>query len=395
MLGGTFRARGGVFFASLITASLLFVSAAAYAAKPIVIGASISETGPYAVDASYHLKGIEVGIADANAHGGWLGRKLVLKYYDDQSNPGTGVRLYTRLITEDKVDLLIGPYSSGISQAVAPLVNKYEFVTPMPGASLPAIFQAPNKWAFQLLPPATGYADGMLPLTKAMGAHKVAILQAQVSFTLACGEARLEQAKKLGMTVVYTTTYAAPPPDFSSIALAIKSADPDVVVQCSYYPDAVGLAQALHRIGYAPRFLAQTIGPSEVQFGTALGPIANRIISNTSWWPSLKTKGNAAFIASYKKMFHEEPDYHAAGTYSAVQVLGAAVNATKSLDQAKLRDWLATHEVQTVEGTFKVDANGLSEKFGQYMFQIQGDKRVLIWPTAYAQGKVQAPYTGQ
>jgi branched-chain amino acid transport system substrate-binding protein len=395
MLGGTLRARGGAFLAPLIAVAFLFASTAAHAAKPIVVGASISETGPLAVDAAYHLKGIQVGVADANAHGGWLGRKLELKYYDDQSNPGTGVRLYTRLITEDKVDLLIGPYSSGISQAVAPLVNKYQFATPMPGASLPAIFQAPNKWAFQLLPPSTGYLDGILPLTKSMGAHKVAILQAQLSFDLACGQARLEQAKALGMDVVYDTTYAMPPPDFSSIALAIKSAHPDVVVMCSYYPDAVGLAQALHRIGYAPRFLSQTIGPAEKQFGSALGPIADRIISNTSWWPSLKTHGNAEFIARYKAMFHEEPDYHAAGTYAALQVLGAAVKATKSLDQTKIRNWLATHEVQTVQGTFKVDANGLSEKFGQYMFQIQGEKRVLIWPTAYAQGKVQVPYTGQ
>ena len=394
MSGGTLRVRGGALFASLI-AALLFAASAAYAQKPIVVGASISETGPLAVDAAYHLKGIQVGIANANAHGGWLGRKLVLKYYDDQSNPGTGVRLYTRLITEDKVDLLIGPYSSGISQAVAPLVNKYQFATPMPGASLPAIFQAPNKWAFQLLPPATGYAEGMLPMTKAMGAHRVAILQAQLSFTLACGQARIDQAKALGMDLVYSTTYAMPPPDFSSIALAIKNANPDVVVVCSYYPDAVGLAQALHRIGYAPKFFAETIGPAEKQFEGAIGPIANRIISNTSWWPSLKTPGNAAFIASYKKMFHEEPDYHAAGTYAAVQVLGAAVKATKSLDQTKLQAWLATHEVPTVQGTFKVNASGLSQKFGQYMFQIQGDKRALVWPTADAQGKPEVPYTGQ
>ncbi|MGH7013756.1 MAG: amino acid ABC transporter substrate-binding protein [Stellaceae bacterium] len=376
-------------------AAVLFAASAAHAQKPIVVGASISQTGPLAVDAAYHLKGIQLGIADANAHGGWLGRKLELKLYDDQSNPGTAVRLYTRLITEDKVDLVIGPYSSGISQAVAPLMNKYERVTPMPGASLPAIFSAGNKWAFQLLPPATGYLDGILPLAKSMGAHNVAILQAQLSFTLACGQARLDQAKALGMNVVYTTSYSMPPPDFSSIALAIKSAHPDAVVMCSYYPDAVGLTQALHRIGYAPRFLAETIGPAEDQFISALGPLTNRIISNTSWWPSLKTHDNAGFITRYKAMFHQDPDYHVAATYAAMQVLGAAVKATKSLDQAKLRDWIATHEVPTVEGTFKSGPTGLSIGFAQYMFQIQNGKRLLVWPVADAQAKPQVPYSGQ
>lgn len=395
MLGGALRVRGSVFSAALIAIAFLFSSAAAYAAKPIVVGASISETGPLAVDAAYHLKGIQLAIADANAHGGWLGRKLVLKYYDDQSSPGTAVRLYTRLITDDKADLFVGPYSSGISQAVAPLMNKYEKATPMPGASLPAIFSGSNKWAFQLLPPATGYLDGMLPLMKSHGAHKVAILQAQLSFTLACGQARLEQAKKLGMDVVYSTTYAMPPPDFSSIALAIKAANPDGVIVCSYYPDAVGLAQALHRIGYAPKFFGETIGPAEDQFISALGPITNRIISNTSWWPSLKTADNAGFIERYKAMFHEEPDYHVAATYSAMEVLGAAVKATKSLDQAKLRDWMATHEVPTVEGTYKAGPTGLSIGFAQYMFQIQNGKRILVWPTADAQAKAEVPYTGQ
>lgn len=394
MLGGNLRMRAGALFVPLIAAVFLFAASAAQAEKPIVIGASISETGPLAVDAAYHLRGIQLGVADANAHGGWLGRKLELKYYDDQSNPGTAVRLYTRLLTEDKVDMVIGPYSSGISQAVAPLVNKYEYVMPAPGASLPAIFNADNKWAFQLLPPATGYVEGMLPLVKSMGAKNVAILQLQLSFTLACGQARLDQAKQLGMPVVYTATYALPQPDFSSIALAIKNANPDAVILCSYYPDAVGIAQALQRIGYAPRFLAETIGPAEGEFIKAIGPVANGIISNTSWWPSLKTPGNAEFIAHYKAMFHEEPDYHVAATYSAVEVLGAAVKATKSLDQKKLQAWLMTHEVPTVQGPFKSGPTGLSEKFGQYMFQIQGDKRALIWPTNLAEGKVMVPYTG-
>src|SRR5690348_18334104 len=109
MSGGNLRARGGAFVASLIAVAFLCAATAAHAQKPIVVGASISETGPLAVDAAYHLKGIQLGVADANAHGGSLGRKLELKLYDDQSNPGTAVRLYTRLITEDKVDLLVGP----------------------------------------------------------------------------------------------------------------------------------------------------------------------------------------------------------------------------------------------------------------------------------------------
>lgn len=135
--------------AALLSAVSMATGTAARAAGPIVIGATTSESGPLSVNAEYQQRGIELAIAVANARGGWLGRRLVLKMYDDQSNPGTAVRLYTRLITSDKVDLLLGPYSSNITQAVAPLINKYGYATIDPGAGLPTIFSKPNRWNFE------------------------------------------------------------------------------------------------------------------------------------------------------------------------------------------------------------------------------------------------------
>ncbi|MGH7109615.1 MAG: ABC transporter substrate-binding protein, partial [Stellaceae bacterium] len=127
--------------------ALLFGAASpAAAAPPIVIGGTISQTGALAEDADFQVKGMELAVADANAHGGWLGRQLQLKIYDDKSNAGTAVLLYTRLITEDHVNLLVGPYSSGITQAVAPLINKYQMATIEPGASMPDIYVKGNKW---------------------------------------------------------------------------------------------------------------------------------------------------------------------------------------------------------------------------------------------------------
>ncbi len=380
--------------ASLATALLCAASAKAEE-RPIVIGGSVSITGALAVDAAYHLHGIQQGIEDANAQGGWLGRKIELKYYDDKSDAGTAVRLYTKLITEDNVDLLIGPYSSGITQAVAPLINKYEKVMIEPEASVPDIYVPGNLWNIQGIAPSFGYLEGVLPLAKSHGAKTVAVLALKSAFSLACDKARLEQVKALDMALVYDTTYALPQPDFSSLALAIKNAQPDVVVVCSYYPDAVGIAQALQRAGYAPKFFAEAIGPAEDEFTKALGPLANRIISNTSWWASLKTAGNAAFIAHYKATFHQDPDYHAASGYGAIQALGAALNAVKAIDQAKLHDWLLHNEVQTVQGTFASDPNGAAKKFNQFLFQIQDGTRKLIWPAADAEAPAQVPYTGQ
>lgn len=364
------------------------------AGAPIVIGATSSETGPFAVDANYNLNGMKLGVAQANAHGGWLGRKLELKVYDDQSKPGTAVRLYTRLITEDHAALVVGPYSSGITYAVAPLFNKYHFAVLEPEASMPGIYVPGNKWNFQGIASSVRYLNTLLPMARRRGAKTVAVLGLKSAFSLVCYHARIAQAEKLGMKVVYRTTYSLPAPDFDSMALAIKNAHPDVVIGCTYYPDAVGIAKALHAQGFAPRFFAETIGPVEASFLKAVGPLANRIVSNTGWWYNFKTKGNRAFVEHYKAMFHGMPDYHAASGYSAIVVLGAAVKATHSLDQAKIRNWLLHHTVQTVQGPFRVNANGLALGFQQTLVQVQDGVLKLVSPPSLAQAKLLVPYTG-
>jgi branched-chain amino acid transport system substrate-binding protein len=376
------------------SAAMLLAGAAppAEAASPIVIGGTVSQTGALAEDAEYQVKGIELAIDDANAHGGWLGRKLQFKVYDDQSNAGTAVRLYTRLITEDHVDLLVGPYSSGITQAVAPLINKYQKAVIEPGASMPDIYVSGNKWNLQGTASSATYLDGLLPIAKQHGAHSVAVLALKSAFTLACQRARVAQARQLGMTVAYETTYSLPSPDFSAIALAVKQAHPDVVIGCTYFPDAVGITKALHDQGFAPSFLGETVGTVEPAFGKAVGTLADGILGNTSWWPNFKTPGSPQFVAEYKAKFHEDPDYHAATGYAAIEALGAAVKATHSLDQNKLRDWLLHNSAPTVLGTFKVDRNGLSTGYDQYIVQWQQGTLKLITPPEYADAKLLVPY---
>ena len=161
-------------------AGISLAPVAAQAAPPIVIGGTISETGPLATDGAYQIKGIELAIADANKAGGWLGRKLELKIYDDKSSAGTAVRLYERLITDDRVNLLIGPYSSLVTVGIAPLINKYKMATIEPGASDPSIYVAGNEWNFQGTASSIRYLDELLPAAKAQGATTVALLGLEI-----------------------------------------------------------------------------------------------------------------------------------------------------------------------------------------------------------------------
>ncbi len=372
---------------------LIGMSGAAHAAKPIVIGTTVSETGPLATDGEYQLRGLQLGVAEVNAHGGWLGRKVELKVYDDKSSPGAAVRLYQRLITLDKVNLLIGPYSSLVTIAVAPLINKYHMATLEPGASVPSIYEKGNTWNLMNTADSTTYLHQLLPLAKQHGAKTVALLGLESAYSLACYHARVAQAKELGFKVVYKTTYTLQT-DFSSIALAIKNAKPDVVLECGYYPDSVNLVRSLHQQGFAPQFFGETVGPVEAAYVKALGPLANRVYGNSGWWFNFKTPGNKTFIADYKKMFHAAPDYHAAAAYTATELLGAAVEGTHSLNQEKIRQWIVTHKVQSIQGLIQDNQYGHTVGAVQDMVQIQNDTLKLVAPTALAQAKPQIPYTG-
>lgn len=378
-----------------VLAGLSGMPAESLAASAITIGATSSQTGPLSADADENLMGMKLAITEVNAAGGWLGRKVQLKIYDDESKAGTAVRLYTRLITEDKADLLIGPYSSGINKAVTPLFNKYKFAVIEPEASDPSIFGANNKWGFQGLASSQGYIQQLLPLAQKNGAKTVALLGLQSAFSLACYDARMEQAKKLGMTVAYKATYSLASADFNGMALAVKNAAPDVVITCTYYPDSVGITKALHAQGFTPKYLGETIGPTSAAFAKDVGPLANRIFSNTSWWPTYKTPGNKEFVANYKAAYNAMPTYHSASGYSGIYVLGKAVQATKSLDQSKLREWLLHNTVPTIQGPFKVDGNGRELSLLMELVQVQDQQLKLITPLDIADAKPEIPYTGK
>ncbi len=364
------------------------------AGPAILLGGSTSETGNFSADASYQLKGTQLAIEQINAAGGVLNRKLDFKYYDDKSDAGTAVRLYERLITQDKVSFLLGPYSSGVTQAVASVPNKYQVVSVDSGASLPTIFQAPNKYNFSDVASSDSYIDQVLPIAKQHGFSKVALLIFNSAFSLACGAARKKQAQDLGLDVVYENTYSLPVPDFSPQALGIKNAGAQVVVGCTYFPDSVGIAQGLGRIGYKPQMLAETVGPPAAGFVKTLGPVANGIITNTQWWPSLSYPGNSKFVSDFKSKFSIDPDYHSASAYAAVQILVAGIKRAGSLDQAKVRDALLKGNIPTVQGTWACDQYGLPVGVKNYLAQYQNGSMKLVYPEKVAEAPIQIPYSG-
>lgn len=384
--------------AFLLSAAILacFIGATsrtAGAADPIVIGTTISETGSYAEVGKYALEGYQLYVNQVNAHGGWLGRQLQLKVYDDASDPATSVTEYQKLIQQDHVNLIVGPYSSAITAAVANIADQYKMPMISPEVASTGPFKRGLKYIFQGTATSDRYVYGAIQLAKQRGYKRIALTGEDTAFPKSIAQAVPEMASAAGLTVVFNELYPHNASDYTAIVQKIKQSNPDVVLAISYFPDSVGIIRALKQANVTPKELFFTIGPAEPNFAKEVGADANGVLFASNWSSELKTEGNAAFAKAFKAAFGVDADYHSAQNYAAMQVLGAAIASVKSLDNDKLRDFMATHQVETVCGTYHVDSTGMQTGYDSLTDQWQGGKQLVVYPEKYAQAKVILPYS--
>ena len=363
----------------------------AAAQTPIKIGASMSVTGTYAKPGSYQKEGYDVCIDELNAKGGLLGRKVELVIYDDQSQPATAVKLYEKLITEDKVDAVMGPYSSAVSEAVANVTEKYKKVMVAPLAATTSIFKKGRKYIFMVITPAENYLDGLIDMAAKRGLKTVAIINEDTLFPKASAAGTAEAAKKRGMQVVLQEAYPKGNTDFSALLTKIKSLNPDVIAAATYFDDAVAITRQMKELNVNPRMYGVTVGGDLPEFHGLLKQNAEFIYGATQWEPDLPYPGQADFHEAYKRKFNRDPSYHAAAGYAGCVVYGEAVRRANSLDADKVREQLLKLETRTFFGDFKVDADGFQTAHKMVLFQWQDGKKVVVWPDDLAGGKPRYP----
>lgn len=358
---------------------------------PIVVGMSASETGADAVDGKASLEGNQYGVAAINQAGGLLGRKVKLTVIDDQSDATQAQQAYQKLITQDKVNFVIGPYSPDLAAAAGTVATRNKYVMLDPETALPIING--SKYAIQDEPGANIFMGGFPILAKQHGLKTIAILGINNAFGKACQGGQKAEAVKQGLNVVYTDSYA-PTDNLSSAAQAIKTKGAQAVDVCSFFTDGVAATRALNQAGYRPKMLGVSIAPSEKTYNSSVGKLADKVISTTSWDPSLPTTGNAAFVKGFTAMFHHAPDYHAANGYQSMQVLFDAIKAAGSTSNAAVMSKLYSMTFHTVLGTGKINSNAVITGYPMYLYQNQGNKQPLIYPPNVAKAKVMVPYTG-
>ena len=187
------------------------------------------------------LRGYQLCVKHMNDKGGVLGRKLELLVYDDGSDPATAVRLYEKLITQDKVDLVLGPYTSPITDAVADVTEKHKMPMVAPSAGLTSIYRKGRKFIFSLISPTEIFLEGLIDLAAKKGLKTVALINATMSAGRAMRQGAIELAKKKGLQVVFADAYPLGTTDFSAILTKVRAANPDVLgVATSAFEDGGG-----------------------------------------------------------------------------------------------------------------------------------------------------------
>jgi branched-chain amino acid transport system substrate-binding protein len=328
----------------------------AQSGEPIKIGYSISLTGGLAPNGRSALLAQHIWEEETNAKGGMLGRRVKLIYYDDKSSPSEIPPIYTKLLDFDKVDLIIGAYGTALTApAMSIVIQRKKTFIGLLGLAVNSDFNYPNYFVMGPYGPDAkpAFTKGFFDVALAQNPkpETVALVAADQEFSRNAADGARENANQGGLKLVYERTYPPATVDFAPIVRAIAAASPDLVVVCSYPPDSVGMVRAVNELGFKPKAIGGAmVGLQSTPFKAQLGPLLNGFINYEFWVPVPKMQfpGVANLISRYQaRAAGEGVDplgyYMPPWAYSQLQVLQQAVETTKSLDDAKLGDYIRAH----------------------------------------------------
>ncbi|MDT4975621.1 MAG: branched-chain amino acid transport system substrate-binding protein [Pseudonocardiales bacterium] len=334
---------------------------------PLKIGMSLPLTGPVADVSKSGYEGYRLWASQVNASGGLIGRQVTLKVLDDGFQPAQSGSNYTRLITQDKVDLLLGTFSSLLNAPDSAIAARQGMLYIEPSGGAATLFTRGFKNLFFAQPATTTdlpnqFVEWVTSLPADQRPKTAAYVtqdDPSASPAVAIFKTKLEA---LGIRTVYNETYAPEESNFDTIAAAVSHASPELVIHGAVATDGVQFVRSLEKVSFSPKMLFQTKSPSDETYPSAIGTKnAQAVFTSVAWSPQAKYPGNAEFVTAYTKMFGHAPSEDAANSYTAGQVLAAAVKAVGRIDQKALAEWLHSHTVDTIVGPLKWDSTGVPQ----------------------------------
>jgi branched-chain amino acid transport system substrate-binding protein len=373
----------------------------------IVLGAAVSLTGKYALNGANTKNGYALAVHKINLKGGVkVGGKsyrLAVRYYDDESTPARGTELAERLVKQDGVRFMLGPYSSGLTKAILPVAEKYKVPMIEGNGAARELFTKGYRYTFAVLSTSDQYLTPALDLAaehagklgKSKEKLKVALVMENDPFAQDVRAGVLDDVRRHGMMIVIDDQLPPELNDMSVTLTKVKALKPDILLVSGHEKGALTAVSQIKALQVHVPILAMTHCDS-AQLAETLGEAAENVFCAHQWHRSLGYKDELfgspeAFAKEFKQAYAYEAPYQAAQSAAAVHVYVDAFKRARTLDPEKVRDAIAATELDTLYGPVKFDDAGRNIAKPMVLTQIQGGKYVVVAPAKWATGTPVVP----
>lgn len=387
-------------FLVILALAVLGGCAGPAASAPVLVGTTIPITGPKAEEGRATRDGYLLFVDAINRQGGLDvgGRKRLLKllYYDDRSGPQQVGALYTKLIEQDRVDFLLGPYSSRLTQEAIPLAETARIPMINAHGSAEGMYSAANRYTFSIISPARSYLQGVIDMVRRYrpAARTVALIGADEPFAREVIAGADRHATANGLEVVYRGLYQLNAVSVGDTLLPVRDVQPDVLLVAGHLQDAILVVRQARELGIRPALVAFTSGPSTPEFRDNLQSYADYMVGATQWTSALSYRGaglwptSEAYAADFLRVYPDygQVPYQTAESTAALLVLQAAIAQAGTTDREAVRNALVTLNLMTFYGPVTFDARGVNVTKPMAVEQWFPDgKRYTVFPPEVAE----------
>ena len=403
--------------AGLLTAALAFcaapLAAQAEDCGTIQLGAAVSMTGIYAANGHNTRDGYDFAVKKINDEGGAkIGGKCYkfeVKYYDDESNPARAAQLVERLIDQDKIKFMLGPYGSPLTKAILPVTEKYKTPVVQAEAASRSLFTQGYKWHFGIIATSEKYLTPLVDMAAQMAKKdgkdpsklKVAMIYQDDVFSMDVRQGVMDELKKYKVAPVLDDRMPKDLNDITGFLTKVKALRPDVLIISGHEKGAATGMRQMSDVKLQVPIVAITHCES-AKIAQDFPKATEGVICPTQWDETMqasdKTFGTAMdFNNAFKKTYPEYKvvPYNVAQAAAAIEVWRDAFNRAQSLDQEKVREALTKTDMKTFYGGVKLAADGSNPGKDIILRQIQGGQYKVVWPADVAAAKVEYPRNAQ
>ena len=362
----------------------------------ILFGAPLGITGSLSNESKLTQQGYELWKETVNAAGGInVGGKqymIATKYYDDQSKQDLSGQLTEKLVNEDKVNFLLGPYGTSATQSDAAIAEKYEIPMVEGEGAAEKIFSQGYKYTFGTLSPAQFYLKGVVEMAAAQNPKPktVVILSANDSFSVEVADGAKKVAEGLGLTVAAYIKYPDKETNLTAQVTQAKALNPDLLLNSGHFAEAVAIVKAAKELGLNVQGAGFSVGPSLPEFQTSLKADADYVYGGAQWTKDLKLNGDdpwktpQAYYDAFVKRWGNPPSYQSAMATACGLVFQKAIEKAGSLDPKQVRDAIAATDFTSFAGHMKFDDRGINTFKPMVVEQWQKGAKQTVWPADVA-----------